>query len=219
MEDHELVKKLSLTGKYRNELYLAPAKIENLYIQRVSQIVEIARTGIRKGGLSGNILGFLGADVSAEKGLESRVAVTPLLQAIIAENAARESKTLIDLREQQPQVGELAHYVGNACITIMDKDLTQADTGVSPDVCMAINNRKHTQEQILRFKGPDIRTVVLSFTAQDTVFAAIASTEFLNTGGLASYIGGPTYGILCIIEDVTPEATFLNPLWVWHEAS
>lgn len=219
MEDYELVKKLSFTGKYRNELYLSPSKIENLYVQRVAQIAEIARSGSVKGGVSGNILSFLGAEVSGEKGLESKVAITPLLQAIIAENAARESKALIDLTAQAPRAGELARYIGPANITLMNNDLTQEKSGISAKACLAINSRRKIQEEILQFSKPNIRTVVMTFVAQNTVFAAIASAEFIHDSGLASYFNGPTFGILCMTEDILPEVTFLNPLWIWHEAS
>lgn len=101
MNDADLVARLTPTGKPRVPLYLAPSKIEHLYLQTVTAVNELTRSTRDHDKVSANLFGFLGGEISAERNLEGRVAVSPLLQAIVLEKAASESDQLIDLASTQ----------------------------------------------------------------------------------------------------------------------
>ncbi len=219
MEDRELVKNLSFTGKLRTTLYISPPKIESVYVQRVSQVTELSQNQNFKGGLKGDILGFLGADLSGEKGLGSKVAINPMLQAIIAENAAQKLKRIIDISSSVSEAGELLRYIGPAQFTLMDHELEAADSELPAEICQTIETKRKIQEKIWRFKDDTVRSVLLTFVVNDQIFASIASTDFIDINTFSSYFGEPDFGVLCMIEDIHPQVTFLNPLWVWNEAS
>ena len=219
MDDTELVKRLSFSGKYRNTLYLAAQKIERYYIQKVALATEITRNKKSGGKVSASLFTFLGADVSEEKSLAAKVAITPMLQAIAAENAARQSRTLVDLISVIPSQGELLLYVGPARFIRMNEPLVPEMTEFPGSSCERISERRRIQEEILRMKDDKIRTVVLIFAVHDKMFASIASTEFIEYGLFGSYYAEHHFGILCTMEGKAErEVTFLDPLWIWHEA-
>jgi hypothetical protein len=218
MNDRELIEKASLTGKYRESLYLAPSKIEDYFVQKVAAATELGRSNKRGGKLSTSLFSFLGAEASEEAALTTKISVTPMLQAIIAENAARESGTLIDLTSQPPSQGVLIFYVGPARFTAMNEPLVSEMTPLPAPAVQCISRRRSIQEEILRLKDDRLRTAVLVISAQQRVFAAIASTEFMQLNSFASYHSEERFGVLCTMEgSATQDVAFLNPMWIWYE--
>ncbi len=219
MNDDELIKALSATGKSRVTLYLSPAKVESVYLQSVAQVTELVRSGKHGGKLSGSLLGFLGAEVAAEGALEAKVAMTPLLQAIAAEKAAEQAGPLIDLTRQAPTQGRLMRYIGPARFHLTTPPAESEKPPLSQAAWDIITQRRLVQEEIIRWKNKDAKTVVLAFTQGPMVFASIASSESLNENLFASYFREPVVGILCRMEGAAQQAvTFLDPIWIWHEA-
>ena len=218
MNETELMAKLLPTDKTRVPLYLAPSKIENLYLQTVTAVTELTRSMRDHDKLSGNIFGFLGGEISAEEGLELRIAVNPLLQALVIERAANESKQLIDLAFTPPEQGKVVRYVGPARFIQMNQEIIPDVAGLSRDVATSIARRRKIQEDVLRFRDDKIRTVVLVFQANGVQFAAIASTEFINISSFSSYFTYTEFGVLCRLEGPPiDEVTFLDPIWIWYE--
>ena len=218
MDELDLIKKLSKTGRDRVTLYLSESKVEQISVQTVSQATEMIRSENKGGKISGSILGFLGSEIAAQGGLEAKVAITPLLQAIAAEKAAEQTERLVDLAEQPPVEGKLIRYIGPAKFTTSSNQLTPDNASITADACKAVLQKKLIQEEIIRWKNKDASTVVLTFTNHDDVYAAIASTESLDVDLFASYHQQPLVGMLCRVEDaMNQEVTFLDPIWIWHE--
>ena len=218
MNESELIKKLSKTGKDRVTLYLSESKVEQIYIQTVSQVTEMVRSENKGGKISGSILGFLGSEIAAQRGLETKVAMTPLLQAIAAEKAAEQTERLVDLAEQPPVEGKLIRYIGTAKFTTSSTQLTPDNVSIPANACKVVLQKQLIQEEIIRWKNKDAGTVVLTFTNHEHVYASIASTESLDVNLFASYHQQPIVGMLCRIEDATnQDVSFLDPIWIWHE--
>jgi hypothetical protein len=219
MKDRELIRKLSITGKDRVTLYLSQSKVEQVYVQTVAQVTELVRTTNKGGKISGSILGFLGTEITAGGGLEAKVAMNPLLQAIAAEKAAEQAERLVDLTIQQPVDGKLMRYIGPARFTTMTSPLTPDSAAIPQQACDIVSQRKQIQEEIIKWKNKDGGTVVLTFTNGNAVYASIASTESLDVNLFASYFQQPHVGILCRMESTAKHSvTFLDPIWIWHEA-
>ena len=220
MKDQELIRKLSMTGKTRVTLYLSQSKVEHIYVQTVAQVTELVRTTNKGAKVSGGILGFLGAEITAEGELEAKVAMTPLLQAITAERAAEEAESLVDLTRQLPVQGSLMRHIGPARFTTMASPLTPDGAAIPQQACDTVSQRRQVQNEIIRLKNKDAATVVLTFTKGNAVYASIASTESLDVNLFASYFQEPTFGILCRMEGAAKNGvTFLDPIWIWYEAS
>jgi hypothetical protein len=151
MNDQELIRKLSMTGKDRVTLYLSQSKVEHVYVQTVAQVTELVRTTNEGGKISGSILGFLGAEITDEGGLEAKVAMTPLLQAITAEKAAEQAERLVDLTRQQAVEGSLMRYIGPARFTTMASPLTPDGAAIPQQACDIVSQRRQIQEEILTF--------------------------------------------------------------------
>lgn len=219
MKDQELIRMLSMTGKDRITLYLSQSKVEQVYVQTVAQVTELVRTTSKGGNISGSILGFLGTEITAEGGLEAKVAMTPLLQAITAEKAAEHAERLVDLTRQQPVEGSLIRYIGSAQFTTMASPLTPDGAGISQQACDIVSHRRTIQEEIIKWKNKDAATAVLTFTKGNAVYASVASTESLDINLFASYFKEIHFGILCRMEGVERNGvTFLDPIWLWYEA-
>lgn len=135
MDDVELVKKLSITGKNRVTLYLSAPKVESIYLQTV----------------------------------------------------AEEAGQLIDVTRQEPLEGRLMRYIGPAKFTTMTAALSPGLAGIPQAACEVVSQRRHIQEEIIRWKKKDVGTVVLRFTLGPAVYASIASTESLDENLLSSY--------------------------------
>lgn len=218
MDDADLVTRLTATGEPRVPLYLAPSKIEHLYLQTVTAVTEVTRSRGKNDKVSGNLFGFLGGELSAEDGIEARVAVNPLLQALVLERAASEFDQLIDLASIPPEHGRVLRYVGPARFVQMRQEVAAGVAGLSKDAAGIIAQRRKIQEEVIRFRDDNMRTVVLAFEANRTQFAAIASTEFIDLNPFSSYFTYTQFGILCRLEGpATEEVTFLDPLWIWYE--
>ena len=217
MNEFDWIKKLSLTGKLRNTLYMEDKKVENYFIQKISAVTEVTQKKdmVAKAGFS--ILGFLG-DISGGEGFETSVKTKPMLQAIVAENAARELNTLIDLGSAEPIGGDILYYLGPARITIPSPDNPLVAEELPPNSCSRIMDRKQNQDEALQWLEKESKTILLTFVARDTVFAAIASTKWVDANIFSSYHAQEHFGILCTMEGKPePEVTFLNPLWIWYE--
>ena len=221
MKDQELIRKLSMTGKDRVTLYLSESKVEQVYVQTVAQVTELVRTTSKGGNISGSILGFLGAEITAEGGLEAKVAMTPLLQAITAEKAAEQAERLVDLTRQQPVEGSLMRYIGPAQFTRMASPLTPLTpdgAGIPQQACDIVSQRRKIQEEIIKWKNKDAATAVLTFTKGNAVYASIASTESLDINLFSSYFQEKLFGILCRMEGPEKNGVkFLDPIWLWYE--
>jgi hypothetical protein len=219
MEDQELIKKLSTTGKDRVTLYLSPSKVEHTYVQTVAQVTELIRKRKVGGKISGSILGFLGLEVNEEGGLEAKVSMTPFLQAMITEKAAEQAKRLVDLTTEYAVQGPLMRYTGPALFTTMASHLNPNPATIPLLAWEIISRRRQTQEEIMKWKNKDAGTVVLTFTKDKVVYASIASTESLDVNLFGSYFQQPIVGILCRMEGAPEDdVTFLDPIWIWHEA-
>src|SRR5262245_41835519 len=168
MTDQELVQRLIPTGSPRVPLYLAPAKIEQEYVQRVTAVTELNASFRKAGKLAGNLFGFLGGDVTKEAGLAGRIAVSPLLQAIVLERAARESGQLNNLASTRPEPGKVLRYVGPARFVGINVEPATGVAGLSEDAAPIVAQRRKLQEEILRFRDDKVRTVVLVFEANAT---------------------------------------------------
>jgi hypothetical protein len=219
MDDYEAVQKLSLSGRPRITLYLSHPKIEQLYVQSTGQVSEFVRSGKEAGKISASILKLLGAEYSEERGLSARISLTPMLQAVLIENVAREGHQLVDLSVEPPTKGQLLVYVGPASLTLMDDPIDQVQTGFQPGACEIVSSERLAQEKILRFKDDRIRTIVLTFQSRGKAMASIASTEFVELGLLASYCQSAEYGIMGRLERTIEEVVFISPLWIWSEGA
>ena len=220
IDENQIVKLLSPTKNIRHTLYLAPLKVESYYIQKVAQAQEFIRkkelTGTTKLGLQD----ILGGEIAGMEGIEERVAMKPMLQALVAEKAARVTNSLIDLATRTPIPGELLFYVGTARFTSWDERVNPAKTGFSSEVCQRITEVRKTQEKVIRYNDEKLGTVVLTFVRNFQVYAAIASTEFMkdHISSYSSYFTYNHFGILCTLEGMhDSDITFLDPLWIWYE--
>lgn len=216
MDDQELVKSLSPTGKPRATLYLAQEKVEQLYVQSVALVTEFVRSAKQGGRLSASLLKIIGAEVSEEETLSAKIHLGPLLQAILIENAGAHANALLDLSLRDAEAGTLLKYVGDARIAVMDMPVLPSKSVTERD-CEVITRERETQEKVLRFRDDKVGTIVLTASPRGAVLASIASTESTNLNFLASYSRNPPFGILGRMENRIEDVTFISPLWVWRE--
>lgn len=218
MTANELIKDLARLEKHRASLYLSTEKMEQWYLQKVSQIVELGTGEVLSGKLEAGLFGILKSEAGGEKSTESKVALdNVIVQSVVAENAARASKTLVDLSSAEPNKGELCYYLGAARITVMKATVSPENTGLSASECSTITEVRYAQESILKVFDPNASTIVLTFRANHQAFASIGSLKSVNPGSLSSYHTHESFGILCTLESTHGEVVFLDPLWIWHE--
>ena len=193
-------------------------EVEHIYVQTVAQVIEFVQTR-KKGGKASVDLGFLGAEVGAEGELEAKVAVTPLLQAITAEKATERTKGLIDLTKQRAIQGRLMRYIGLARFVVEPSSETPAPGLISQHEWDIVSQKRQTQEAIMKWKNKDAKAVVLTFKTYMGVYVSIASTDWLDDNLFVRYFQEPLTGILCRMEGTARSGvTFLDPIWIWHEA-
>jgi hypothetical protein len=217
MNANELIKNLEQLEKYRASLYLATDKMEHWYLQKVSQIVELGTDEVLSGKIEAGLLGFIKSEAGGTKSMKSTVVIEhPIAQGVVAEYAARASKTLVDLSSTEPKAGELLYYLGPARITIMSEATSPDNTELNERECAAIASVRRTQELILKAFDPNAGTIALTFRTSRRAFASIASTKSVIANALSSYISQKSFGILCTMENTRDEVVFLDPLWIWY---
>src|SRR5262245_21318210 len=213
MNPNDILPYLATLRKYRVTLYLSSEKIEHWYLQKDAQITEVGAGEALAGKVEAGFLGFLKSEVGADRSREAKVAVdNVIVQAVVAENAARAAGTLVDLTAAPPAAGELLYYLGPARVTLMDTPLSPDTTGLDAKACAAISQARESQEKILRFFDPHAGTIVLTFPANHRALASIASLKSVTPNALSSYHGQKRYGILCTLENARAEAAFVDPL-------
>ena len=218
MTAQELIKHLAQLKKYRASMYLSKEKMEQWYLQKVSQILELGTGEVLSGKVEASLLGLLKSEGGGQKSSETKIAIdNEIVQGVVAENVARASKTLILLSSTEPKKGELCYYLGTARTTLLDTDVTPENTELNADECSTIQRIRSKQEYILKLFDPDARTIVLTFRANDRAYAAICCIKSVNPNWLSSYASEEHFGILCTLEIVRNNVIFLDPIWIWHE--
>ena len=213
----DLIKYMARLEKHRDSLYLSTEKMEQWYLQKVSQILELGTGEVLSGKLEAG-LWILKSEVGGEKSTESKVAIdNVIVRGVVAENAARASKTLVDLSSAEPKKGELCYYLGAARITLMNAAVSPEITGFSVGECSTIAAVRNDQETILKAFDPNAKTIVLTFRANHRAFASIGSLKSVIENSLSSHYNEESFGILCTLESTRGAVVFLNPLWIWHE--
>jgi len=218
MTAEELIGYLAPLGEHRKSLYLSMEKIEDWYLQKVSQIMDLRTGEVLSGKIEAGLFGILKSEVGGDKSTESEVIMDKaVVQGVVAENVARVSKTLVDLSSAEPKKGELVYYLGAARVTVAGETISSERTGLSPGECSTIGSVRKSQEDILRIFDPHAGTIVLTFAANGRAFASIGSLKSVVPNWLASYHGEDRFGILCTLESTHGDVIFLDPLWVWYE--
>jgi hypothetical protein len=214
---NEIIKVLAQLEKHRASLYLSSQKMEHWYLQKVSQIRELGTDEALLGKLKAGLPWMLEAGAESKKGTESKVAIEKdIVQGIVAENAARVSKTLVDLTSGIPKKGELLYYAGPARISMMNATLSAETNALNSQQCSTVNAERNSQEAILKAFDSDDATIVLTFTTNSHAFASIASRKCVYPSPLSSYHAEETFGILGTLESTQGGVFFLDPLWIWH---
>jgi len=214
----ELTAYLAPLGEHRASLYLATEKIEDWYLQKVSQVMDLRTGEVLSGKIEAGLFGILKSEAGGEKSTESEVVMDKaVVQGVVAENVARASETLVDLSSKEPTKGELLYYLGTARIAVMKAMISPETTELSPSECSTIAAVRRSQEDILGFFESQAETIVLTFKTNGRAFASIGSLKSVNGNWLASYHDQKKFGILCTLESIHSEVIFLDPLWIWYE--
>jgi hypothetical protein len=227
MNVQELIKKGSLTGEDRRTLYLSEFKAHEVYIQTVAQVTEMVETEKGGGKVSMDLNEILKLPLKLEgqleRGFEQKVAITPLLQAMVIERAAEQAGLLIDLTIGQKPVngplirGPLMRYIGMARFDMEPWEDKTPDATIPQAAWGIISKKRAYQERV--FKWNNNHAAVLTFTIENAVYASIASSESL-TQGFRHYYRTPPFSMLCRMVGPAEEGvTLLDPIWIWHVPS
>jgi hypothetical protein len=220
MSAYDIIKNLTTLQKHRTSLYLSAEKLESWYLQKVSQIVEFGSGEDLSGKFEASALGFFKSEVGGNKTQEAKVSIEhPIVQGVVAEKAARASKTLVDLSSTEPKEGELLYYLGPARITTMSTTISSDNTELNDEECSAIESVRHSHEDFLKAVDPTIKTIAFTFRVNGRAFASIASVspKTVNLNLLERYRDKKEFGILCTEQKRSGNVVFLDPLWIWHE--
>jgi hypothetical protein len=220
MSAYDIIKNLAPLEKHRTSLYLSPEKLESWYLQKVSQIVELDSGEDLSGKIEASVLGILKSEVGGNRTQESKVSIEhPIVQGVVAEKAARASKTLVDLSSTEPRKGELLYYLGPARIAIMSTTISPDNAELNDEECSAIESVRHSHEDFLKAFDPTVKTIALTFKVNGQAFASIASVSLktVNLNLLGRYRDEKEFGILCTEQRRSTNVVFLDPLWIWNE--
>jgi hypothetical protein len=218
MTVEELIKYATQLKRLRATMYLSKDKMEQWYLQKMSQIMEWGSGQALSGNIEASLLGLFKSGAGGEKTSAIKIDLkNETVQAVIAENAARASGTLVFLSTTRPPQGELCYYLGTARTILPGTDVTPENTELNADECATTNAVRSRQEEILKLFDASAKTAVLSFRANDCAYAAICSLKHADADWLTSYADEKHFGILCTLESIRDNVIFLDPIWIWHE--
>ncbi len=226
--------RLRRVGSVRDPLYLNEARIGNQLDQRDVNVTEIqAQAGLSVEG-SGGIPGFGSVTGSGTQSTAETIPVTPLLRALILEDAVRQRGELVDLSNDDPKTGSLLYFVGAGRILMPGHtatDLLDSELGMSPEDVQAIDEAREKNKQIVeglsepdrepdeeRDTKPDTHTVVWVFRGL-SLLASIASLEDVQYGEVRHCWDETRFGILGTFTKMAGDVALLRPFLIWHEAS
>jgi hypothetical protein len=213
----QLLKNLARLDRQRIPLYLSSDKVERWYLQKVSQVIELTTSEALSGKAGSNFFGLATLEAGGEKTTEAKVAIdNVIVQCVVAENAARATKSLVDLASAPPTAGELLYYWGSARIAVMKAGLLPATTGLTESECATVTSIRRSQESLLEQLDPGAGTIVLTFKSQTRAYASIASKRSVLADPLVSYHSQQAFGILGTLESTHGGVVFIDPLWIWY---
>ncbi len=216
MNEHEIVKALSQTGKSRAKLYLNVDRIDEIYTQQVSAISELARGSSVDVGASASLASLFGAEMSSARELEASITLTPVLKAILIEYQSRKAKQLVDVSNARAMPGALLIHTGASQIIDWYDDVSSDTADLPVETAKIIQGERTKQQRILSHRDNSIKTIVWLATSEYAVYASVASSRWIDEGALASY-GRSPLGFLGHYESQKGTVTFLSPLWIWHD--
>jgi hypothetical protein len=210
----ELQDALARIAQSRTRLYLNPDAIEDEFVQRRGVVDELIASNEIGGELGGGYLGFVSGKTSTRRGGQTRVEVTPLLKAILMEDAERERGRLVDLQAEEPRDGPLLFFTGTGIIfpaTPPMPVIERPELRLSGDAAEALQRERETQG------AADEKGTLVWVGLGRRTLASIAFGSFAQPGAVVSYREHPPFGILGKLERELRDVVLIKPLWIWRE--
>jgi len=209
METENFREILSQPVNFRQDIYLAPKKIDTYFKDQgylVSEFSQSLNEGIEAGASIIKILSFKvsgGIDTSEKVTLDTRDKVK-VIDSISKENLV--SMTLDQIKEKKRN---LFTYNGPSHFIYWDEKIQLYNENENA----LINKEKERQEKILNHE-----TVLFTFKINNIIYVSVADKENFHLGNLASCGILETHGILGIIERILSDnIVLINPFWIWYE--
>jgi hypothetical protein len=215
-----LRKELYRVRSIRLRLYQNDERIGQVFEQRRSNVTEVLAGGGLTLETSGGVLGFVTGKASKTRSASETIQVTPLLQALLLEEAEQERGSLIDLAVGKPKPGSLLYFVGPGRIFRPDQEVEEIahpELGVSLQDAQAIQATREEQERVMKSIGESKPETAVWIGRGSMLLASIASVRWLKPGNFRSYMSVPPFGVLGMLEDTAEETALLAPLMIWHD--
>lgn len=120
-----LREELDRVRSIRLPLYQNDERIGQVFEQRRSNVTEVLAGGGLTLETSGGVLSFVTGKASKTRSASETIQVTPLLQALLLEEAEQERGSLIDLAVGKPKPGSLLYFVGPGRIFRPDQEVEE----------------------------------------------------------------------------------------------
>jgi hypothetical protein len=215
----ELRQELEKVRALRIPLYLNEHRTAQLFVQRranVSQLVSGGGIGVE---FSGGAPGIITAKGSGTSTATETIEVTPLMQALLLEEAEQEREALVDLAEGPPKPGELLRFVGASHIFGPWEPISAREDppAIDADAASRLQAYREQQESRMKFTDPDLPGTMVWYALGQVPLASIGSMRAAEGGALASYGRFPPFGILAVLEGQSDGFELLAPLMIWHD--
>jgi hypothetical protein len=204
----------------RAVLYTNPTRIADVSSQWLPNVVQTATGGELTAEMSAGVA-LVGAKASGKVSQTDTVEVTPLMQALMLEEAASSDGRLVDLDGRPGQAGDsLLRFVGDGRIVAPGQHVSALpEFGLTPDLAKRIETRRSEQELWLRRMDRESPGTLLLLACGAGPICSIATLRHADAGGLASYAHMPPFGILGLFEGRTEALTFVAPMIIWRDAT
>ena len=205
-------------GRLWLPLYSDETRIKDVFVQRAPNVVEMVTGGEFTIDVGGGFLSFASLRGGHKTIANQKIEITPLLQTLILKEGAPDL-----IVHEAAATDTLLHYVGPGRFVLPGDEVAAfPEYGVTPDLAVAIQQARQSQEKMMRLQDPDSLGAVVWLAQGLKPLACIANFRGVSAN-FPSYYPEGTYGVLGTYDRgmVAPDgrsATFLTPLMIWHHA-
>jgi hypothetical protein len=205
---------------FRIVLYQNPKRIADAFAQRLPNVVERVTNGELTAEVGGGVAAIFATKVGGKLAASEKIEVTPMMQALLLEEAAAEEGWMVDLRDRPGRLGDqLVRFTGNGRMIGPGQPLgSLSDFDLDAELAHTLQAIREQQEASMRARDPDHPGAFVHVALGAGPIATIANFRGADEN-YESYSSTPPYGVLGHYEGGPHPLTRVAPLMLWHLTS
>ena len=205
---------------FRIVLYENANRIARAFAQRLPNVVEKVTNGEFTAEVSGGVASIFATKVGGKMAASQKIEVTPMMQALLLEEAASEERWLIDLRDRGGRLGdELLRFTGAGRMFGPGEPIEALPQFALVDgLAEELQAVRESQEASMQVRDPGHPGAFVWVARGAGPIAAIANFRSADEN-YDSYSSMPPFGVLGHYEGGPDPLTRIAPLLIWHLAS